>query len=65
MKIYMLLLPDMKNKVMRQINADLPDDLTQKEFWDFVKLVGSQLFGETSESGDSIYSKWNMGGQFL
>jgi hypothetical protein len=63
MKIKMPLHPDPQMKGpegLRHIEADLPDDITQSEFWEFVALAGSQMFGDKEEEREGRQvSTWN------
>ena len=62
MKIVMPLEPDPRMRGpedLRRAKADLPDDTTQQEFWDFVALLGISLFGEEKQEGQQT---WNMHG---
>lgn len=61
MKLRMPLYPDPEKHQLRMIDADLPDDLTQEELWDFVLLLGFQLFGEEvgEKDGVSRCKGWN------
>ena len=69
MQLLRSLEPDVQKKSLRDIKAELPDDITQKEFWNFVRLIGAQLFGEKAgvaeKAGrtDTVYL-WNIKGSF-
>jgi len=66
MKMKMGLLPDMKKQASRSIEAEFPDDLSQEEFWNFVMLMGANVFGEeTQRSEGEISSQWDILGSFI
>lgn len=58
-KITMPLYPDMQEKKSRTIEASLPDDTTQEEFWNFVLLTSTQLFGVKKEVKRGVLSNWD------
>jgi len=45
MKMKMGLRPDMEKECLRRIEAEFPNDMTEKEFWDFVCMMGANQFG--------------------
>jgi hypothetical protein len=53
MEVRMPLYPDPEKHQMRVVELNGPDDLTQEEFWDFVLLMGGQLFGEREQIEDN------------
>jgi len=65
MNFEMSLVPDMEAKQLRKIVADLPNDLTQEEFWQFVALAGTTLFGHSKEESPvESKSEWDIVGSF-
>jgi hypothetical protein len=65
MKIEMPLPPDPQGMKLRRVVAEMPDDTTQEEFWNFVVLVGTQMFGEkTPREGrdNEFHSRWDLMG---
>ena len=65
MDINMPLAPDPRMRDegdLRRIKAEMPDDVTQEEFWNFVVMAGAQLFGTKGKpealTGHCL-SSWN------
>jgi hypothetical protein len=68
MNFEMPLVPDMEAQKTRKIVADFPNDTTQEEFWQFVALAGTALFGypKFDENPDGLEGKseWDIVGSF-
>ena len=65
MQMLMPLQPDMKKECLRRIETEFPDDMTEKEFWDFVCMMGANQFGPlfgTPEGRERVC--WDMMGSF-
>lgn len=60
MKFQMPLGHDPEKQQMRGADVEVPDDLTQDEFWSMMLLLGAQLFGEQEDLGENRHrSQWN------
>jgi hypothetical protein len=68
MNFEMPLVPDREAQKLRKIVADLHNDTTQEEFWQFVALAGTTLFGypQFGENPDGVMGKseWDIVGSF-
>ena len=62
MNFEMPLVPDMETQKTRRIYVDIPNDTTQEEFWQFVALIGTTLFGYPDDLEDT--SEWDIVGSF-
>ena len=54
--------PRMRDKDdLRKIKAEMPDDVTQREFWEFVIMAGTRLFGtkEPEAISGQYVASWN------
>lgn len=46
---------------LREVKAEFPDDMTEEEFWNFVCLAGTSIFGMQTEIKDNeTLHSWDM-----
>jgi len=61
MEVTVPLHPDPQKRELRRIRAQLPDDTTQEEFWQFVVMTGNILFGNALDPPEEgqFRTTWN------
>jgi hypothetical protein len=60
MNVTMPLGIDKNAQTLRRAKAEFPDDMSEEEFWNFVCLTGSSLFGMQTQVKDKILTSWDM-----